>query len=216
MTPEFANLVNPTFQHVLGLVDRINRAQTVDLAAEYAVIRRELEDAEMTASNPTCPVKLEEFQLAKQGLVYWIDEVLILADRKWMNKTLEWSYYETNDRAWKFYVDGEQRARRSSADVIEVWYLALVLGFQGDIQNAFHQQMNDPLPPDTTPEAFRKKWAAGLEKQIRQNQLPKLGGESLEGDARPMLGGGQLASSARWAAALFVVFIVLLVINFWM
>ena len=210
MTPEFANLVNPTIHHVLNLVEQIKRGDAVDLSMQRARIRRKLEDAELTATSPQCPVEIEDFRLANQGIVYWIDEVITNVDRKWLSDTLEWDYYETNDRAWKFYVEGERKARRKSADLAELWYLLLVLGFEGDIENAFHEHMNEPLPPDTTPEESRKNWAIQLSQQIRETNVSDLAGPPLEGDVRPLVGVQMLRTAATWFAVLLLAFVVLL------
>lgn len=212
MTPEFASLVNPTFHNVLNLVDRIKQGEAVDLAAERARIKTELEDAELTVQNPKSLVKPEDFRVAKQGLVYWIDEVMTSVDKRWLSMTLEWEYYDENERAWKFYVDGELKARRMSADLSELWYLMLVLGFEGDIENAFDEHMNSPLPPGTTPDKARRQWAVELAKQIRQQKLPDLPGAALDGDVRPLFGAAQFGMAARWAVGFGVAFAVLMVI----
>lgn len=214
MTPEFASLVNPTFHNVLALVDRLQRGDSVDLAAERARIRNEIEDAEMTCSNPKCSVKDEDFRIAKQGLVYWIDEVMTRADRKWLGQTFEWDYYESNDRAWKFYVDGEQRARKAGPDVCELWYLALVLGFEGDIENAFDEHMHNPLPPDQTPEQARQSWAMELARQIRQQKSTTLSAPALEGDVRPLESGMQFSAALRWLGGMGAALVVLLLLKF--
>lgn len=213
MTPEFATLVNPTIHRVLSLVDRIKQGDQVDLPAQRMQIRRELEDAEMTASSSSS-IRTEDFRLAKQGLVFWIDEVLTVVDRKWISDTLEWEFYESNDRAWKFYVEGEQKARRSTADVAELWYLLLVLGFEGDIQNAFYEHMNNPFPAEMSPEEARRRWAVQLAQQTRQQRIPELPRPSLEGDVRPLSGARTLRTALLWFSVLSAVLVVLLSLRF--
>ncbi|NOX55951.1 MAG: DotU family type IV/VI secretion system protein [Planctomycetes bacterium] len=214
MTPEFATLVNPTFHYVLDLTERIQRGESVDLRKERAVIRSGLEEAENRASSDSCAVRLEDFRLAKMALIYWIDEVLTVADRNWQSITLEWDYYGTRDRAWKFYVDGELKARKASPDVVEVWYLCLVLGFEGDVINAFLEHLKDSRFEGMEPEQCRKAWAAELAQQIRQQKLPELPGRPLEGDVRPLTGGPRLAAALKWTLALFTLFLVLLYFAF--
>ena len=215
MTPEFADLVNPTFHYVLNLVDRIERDEPVSLERERQSIRNELEDADVTAANPDYPVRVEEFRLAKQALIYWVDEVMIEADRDWQDYLLEREYFDSRDAAWKFYVDGELRARRSSPDVIETWYLALVLGFQGDIKDAFKSHLNQPLPGGTNDEhEARAAWAADLARQIRQTQIPDLHGEPFRGDVSPLHGKAVLQVGAACLGLSVLAFCVLL--YFWL
>lgn len=214
MTPEFANLVNPIFHRVLDLMDRLERGERPDLEHERNLIRNELEDAELTAASPESPVRLEEFQLAKRALIYWIDEVLTVANPDWKEITLEREYYGTRDRAANFYVEGELKARRSSPDVVETWYLAMVLGFVGDIGEAYDRHhLNRPLPGGTTnKDEARKFWAAELARQIRQPATSELSGEPLQGDVSPLYGTAFLQTAAAFLTVAVLAFAVLLVL----
>jgi type VI protein secretion system component VasF len=214
MTPQFASLVNPTFQCVLELVDRLERGDRPDFEAERNRIRYELEDAEKSVLAPDSRVKPEEFRLAKEALVYWADEVLTDAERDWEDFTLERAYFDSKDRAWKFYVVGETTARHSSPDVVETWYLALVLGFRGDIRNAFFEHMNrDQLPGQTTdPDEARVRWAGELARQIRQSQLGELPAPPLEGDVRPLRGRKLLRKALACLGAATLALVVLLIV----
>jgi len=214
MTPEFASLVNPTFHEVLDLVTRIQHGGSVDLSRERSRIRSGLEQAESTASSDSCPVRIEDFRLAKTALVYWIDEVLTVADQNWQSITLEWEYYNSRDRAWKFYVEGETKARKASPDVVEVWYLCLVMGFEGDPVFAFRERLKDSRYDHLSPEECRKAWAGELAGAIRQQTIPELAGQPLSGDVRPLSGASRLATALKWAAALLVAFVVLIFIVF--
>lgn len=210
MTPEFSSLVNPTVHYVLGLLSRLKRQDaSVDLRTERDHIRGELEAAAATADSHESPVSGDEFQLAKQGLIYWIDEVLTVADPAWQTMTLEWHYFQSLDRAWKFYVDGERQALRSSPDVIELWYLALVLGFEGDIRNAFDEHLNEPLSVDSSDDQERQDWARKLERQIRQHKPKDLQPTKLEGNVMTLSGGLHLKAVAGWSLTLVAVTVLL-------
>lgn len=212
MTPKFSGLVNPTFHYVLGLLERVERGEGLDLDAERNAVRNELEDAQLTARSPDSPVKPQEFELVKQALVYWVDEVMTAAVPEWQNNTLEREYYKSRDRAWKFYTVGETQARKSTPDVVEVWYLALVLGFEGDIVDAFKGHLNwDHLPGGATQaDDARAKWAAELARQIRQSQLGELQAEPISGDVRPLSGARRLAIAVPCTAAALAAFCALL------
>lgn len=214
MTPEFADLVNPIFHHTLQLIDRLRGGETFDLSIEHSQFRNQFSKAEAAASQPGCAVKLEEFQLAKRALVYWVDEVLTLNEPNWENHSLEWHYYKHYDRAWLFYVDAETKARRSSADVIEVFYLCLVLGFEGDIADGFHR-VGQPIPQEKTEEQARSEWAEKLAREIPEKQKRREPTKpSLEGDVRPLWGASMFMDAFKWTALLMVVFCVLLFFTF--
>ena len=120
--------------------------QGVDLEAERTEIRTLIDEADKSVSESASRVSQENFQLAKRGLIYWIDEVLTVAAPAWKAIILEWEYYSERERAWRFYVEGERSARHSSPDVTETWYLALALGFKGDIDYAFTTALKHPCP----------------------------------------------------------------------
>jgi type VI secretion system protein ImpK len=217
MTPEFSNLVNPTFNYVLDLAERIERREPVDLKFERDRIRSELDDAEMSARSPQHPVKEEDFELAKRALVFWADDVLTMAtvndEQPWAGQTLEREIYGERERAIRFYEDAEKRARRANPDVLEVFYLAMVLGFRGDILDAF-RRMGKPFPPEVSEEEARAQWGAELARQIPQRQTKDLPAPALGGDVRPLWGAEMLRTAVQWFAALLVALGILLV--FWM
>lgn len=214
MTPQFASLVNPTFHRALELVERMRAGRDVDLDRANAAFRNELSQAETTASQAGYPVKPEHFQLAKRALVFWVDEILTLNDPNWEHHTLEWHYYQSHDRAWLFYVDAETKARRASADVIEVFYLALVLGFEGDIADGFHR-VGNPIPAEMSEEQARSRWAEELAREIPQKQKsPPPAKPALEGDVHPLWGASMFKGAFRWAALLAVVAGILLYFTF--
>lgn len=189
MTPEFSSLVDPVFQVVLEFIGRIERGQNFDLQAERTNIRNVIDDAERRAGTPMSPVPLQDFQVAKQALVFWADEVLTEAAPDWKDVPLEREYFGSRTRAWKFYVEGELNGRHASADVAETFYLALVLGFVGDIRDAFKNHLNRELPGNSAdPEQARQAWARQLEQRLREAGQSELSGEPLEGHVAPLTG----------------------------
>lgn len=191
MTPEFAHLVNPTFHYVLSLVDRLQNGGDVNLEAERNRIRGEMQDAELTVSSPDHPVKKDDFDVARRALIYWVDEVLSVADHRWKDLILEDEIFGSRQRAWQFYFHAESQARNCHPDVIETFYLSMVLGFVGDIRDAFLNHLRRPLPGNVDdPEKARQVYGKDLSRQIRQSQ-PGSGppAPQLMGDVRPLMGG---------------------------
>ena len=197
MSPEFSNLVLPVFQRVLDLLDRVDKGQRPDLQTERNEIRNEIEEAEKTAMAPSSRVRLEDFQVAKEGLIYWVDEVLTQAFPEWKDILLEVEYFgPPRKRAWKFYVEGETKARHASPDVAETWYLALVLGFQGDIRDAFKNHLNREMPGGSVSEVeSRTIWAKQFEQRIRDTMPGDIPGEPLVGHVAPLHGKSMFATA---------------------
>ncbi len=189
MTPEFSKLFDPIFQVVLGLVQRLQRGEGADLVAERTEIRTLIDEAQKSAAETSSRVSRENFELAKRGLIYWIDEVITEAAPAWKDIILEWEYYDERERASKFYVEGELKARHASPDVAEVWYLALALGFKGDIRYAFKTALNRDLPGGTNDaDEARRIWARELGRRIRDSRSPDLDGEPIQGEVAPLRG----------------------------
>ena len=163
MTPEFSQLVNPIIRHGIDTLDRV-RVGGANLKETKADLKSMLDRAEHQAAAPDSRVSELEWKFAQRVLIYWLDEVLTVANSHWQSITLEWEYYASQDRAWRFYYDWETEAKKSTSNIAELWYLCLVLGFEGDIGNAFGEHLNSPIPVGTSPEEFRKQWAGELAK----------------------------------------------------
>jgi hypothetical protein len=212
VTPEFAAVVNPTIHFVLNTVEEIRSGRTDVLADKRQQIRNLLDEAGRQASRSSAAVSKQEFELAQRALVYWADEVLTISDSNWQRMTLEWELFNSQNRAFKFYVDGELEAKRSSANVIELWYLCVVLGFEGEIVNAFSEHLSQSVPPETGEEEFRKQWAQGLASQIQREHFIDVPEQPLTGDLRTLTGGRQLSLAVGVAAGTLFVSLILLVV----
>lgn len=211
MTPEFASLVNPIIHYVLDLASRIKAGEAVSLQAAQDEIHKRIRGAEENAPRVIGESAAKDFELARRGMVYWIDEVMTVADPAWQEIKLEWRYFGTQDRGWKFYEEGELQARKSTGDVIELWYLSLVLGFQGDIEwGCRNWHRRDIVPPTDATSAqaeawvqeTRQRWAKELERLIpeRRNLVDRQA-PPLYGDVTPLM----------WTQISWVVFIWLII-----
>lgn len=142
MTPEFSQLVNPIIRHTIDTIERV-RVGSANLKETKADLKSMLDRADHQSAAPDSRVSELEWKLAQRVLIYWLDEVLTVANPQWQSMTLEWEYYTSQDRAWRFYYDWETEAKKSTSNVAELWYLCLVFGFEGDIGNAFAEH---PIP----------------------------------------------------------------------
>jgi type VI secretion system protein ImpK len=131
MRPKFALAVDRVFAQVLDLLSRIDRGETVAPEEERARVQSLLSRAENEIGQG------KEWELSKKALIYWADEVLIAASWEgciwWNEHKLETEYFGTNDRAWLFYRNAEAAASAEvkRRDALEVYYIAVVLGFRG-------------------------------------------------------------------------------------
>lgn len=209
MTPEFSLLVNPIIRCTIDVVDRI-RVGSAELKETRGDLKAMLDQAERQAAIPGSRVTESEWKLSKRVLVFWLDEVLTIANPQWQSITLEWEYYATRDRAWRFYYDWEIEAKRScTPNVAELWYLCLVLGFEGDIGNAFAEHLNTPIPIGISTEDFRRQWAGDLAHLIAPLELRSLEKIPLQGTIEPLVWDSRLWDAVRWAAVLVVITLVL-------
>jgi len=208
MTPEYSLLVNPIIRRTIDLGDRV-RVGTTDLKEVRGDLKAMLDQAERQAATPGSRVTESEWKLSQRVLVYWMDEVLTIANPQWQGITLEWEYFATRDRAWRFFYDWETEAKRATSNVAELWYLCLVLGFEGDIGNAFTEHLNSPIPIGISPEEFRRQWASELARLIVPLESRPLEKIPLQGTIEPLRWESRLWDAARWAAVLLAITLLL-------
>lgn len=129
MTPEFAEAVDRVFLHVLGLLERIGRDENPAPDEERVRIRGWIDQAEAKLGQSP------DWQLAKYGLVAWIDDVLIDAPwdgrNWWRENALEVELFNTRLRNELFYVKAKEASALPKKNALEVYYVCVVLGFRG-------------------------------------------------------------------------------------
>ena len=135
MTDAFADLVLPIFRDVIDLQDRLAWNESRGRDEVKKQIRDRIEEAERRAAVDSDLAR--DLDLAKFGIVAWIDEVL--TESNWgrsvdwgsEDHVLEWDLYGSHIRASKFYDEAERAERETSADPLEVYLLCVTLGFRG-------------------------------------------------------------------------------------
>lgn len=129
MTPKFASAVDDVFRYVIDLLSRIERNEQPNQQDERSKIRELLERAEVRIDSR------EEWKLAKYALVAWIDEALTQAEwnarKAWREKTLESSYFKTDNAAIQFFVKAREAQEFVNKDPLEVFYICVMVGFRG-------------------------------------------------------------------------------------
>jgi type VI secretion system protein ImpK len=136
MREQTARLVYPVFRRGLVLKECLRHGQ-LNMAHEQAELTKLIKAADAAMPRPA-PGGPEEGSLGVgYPLACWLDEVFILDPDSpwkvdWNEKALEFALYNTRDRAWKFWAQAQLGPVRSDPDVLEVFYLCVMLGFRGD------------------------------------------------------------------------------------
>ena len=212
MTVPLISLAEPFFLKVLDLINQ--PATTSDhLPQLQRNLMADLQAIEQKVNSGVASVSTGEWLSLKRVLIYWADEVLTTHMTDWENFVLEQEYYGEKNRAWKFFVEAEQCLPTGSSEAAEFFYLAIVLGFKGDIEGAFKYELNSELPGKKTDiNEARRYWAAQVQRRIRHEASGDLQGEPLEGDVEPLAGDGVLKSAL---AALLLGTLALVVVAGW-
>ncbi|MCH5372794.1 MAG: DotU family type IV/VI secretion system protein [Planctomycetes bacterium] len=184
MTPEFAAAIDPVFLHVLGVLDRISRNESLSAPEEHNAVMNWLRQAEGQLGQRT------DWELAKFAMVAWIDDMLIEApwDGRlwWKENALEVEIFNTRERATRFYTMAQDASRLTRRDALEVFYVCVVLGFRGlyrDSQAALlASQLN--LPPDL--DSWARQTARSI--QLGQGRPPIDEKPRPPGEAAPLEG----------------------------
>jgi type VI secretion system protein ImpK len=135
MTDAFAELVLPIFQKVIDLQHSLSWSEQKSLDEVKKLTRSWIDAAEQRAVVDAALA--EDFNLAKFGLVAWIDEVL--TDSAWGHSVdwgsedhvLEWDVYRSRLRADKFYEMAAIASTKRAYDPLECYLLCVALGFRG-------------------------------------------------------------------------------------
>jgi type VI secretion system protein ImpK len=185
MTPEFAKAVDPVFMYVLNLLDRIEQEQAPDPEEERVRIRGRLDQAEAMLGQG------QDWQLAKYGLVSWIDEVLIdapwPASTWWKENSLEWELFRSLERSEQFYLKAKEASTLRRKDALEVFYVAVVLGFRGLYRDpARTEALHEPLDLPADLETWSKQTSMAIElgrgiPPISDGSVPIAGAPPLDG-----------------------------------
>lgn len=181
MSPEFALAVDPIFLKVLRAWERIQMHTDVshtELHSQLLVGLREADDQ----------LRIGQFQeawdLAEYALCAWIDDLMInrpwSGQHWWENNKLEFQLFKTNEAGTLFFQKAKQAQKITNRDAIEVFYIAVVLGFKGLYAVADSQFIAQNFDLPTTREEWARRASAML--NIRPTR------PALTGTAQPAAG----------------------------
>lgn len=202
MRPDFAKAVDPVFLATLHFIERIERNDRPIAADERATLLRKIDDAEMILGNT------QEWQLAKYALCAWIDALLIDAPWNgqgwWKDNCLEKKYFGRRDAHDAFFPRAVEAAGLSRKDALEVYYLAVVLGFRGfyaDNDASYKASMINAHRLSESVEAWCRSTARSLQLRQGRPEIP----EAIQagGSAKPLGGKSSLAIFSMISVILF-------------
>lgn len=203
MTPDFAKAVDPVFQYVLKLRERIDEGESPSPQDERAHIRGWIDQADAKLGQSP------DWRLAKYALVCWIDELLVNAPWQgadwWKNNVFEYEFFNTRERFHQFYLRAKEAHTAGNRNALEVFYICVILGFRGAYGSLFSAQQElerYDLPP--TVEA----WARQIALAIQMSPKPPITSGGPMGAGAPPLDGQALFVTSSLAgvvlAAMFV------------
>ncbi len=134
MQEDTANFVHAIITRGLDLKARLDRGESPAFATEQATLERLLHN-EMAESKQYTDLA-SELEI-RYALACWLDEIFVgnsAWDALWNEHKVEVALFGTNERAWKFWEKAQRAATRSELDILEVYYLCVMLGFRGELR----------------------------------------------------------------------------------
>ncbi len=122
------------FRSGLDLKDQLDKnPELLDFQKEQSLLKEAIRNVPNLGEERAS--ENEPFLGIRYPLVCWLDEIFIL-DSPWKEEfsenALEWAFFSSNERAWTFWRQAELAESRVSADVLEVFFLCVTLGFRGE------------------------------------------------------------------------------------
>ncbi len=151
MLPKFAAAIDPIFVAAVDIESRIARGENVVTAVIRDSLVRKIEEAEGKLGTT------DEWKLSKYAICAWIDSRLIEIPWQqsgwWKDNCLEKKFFGTRDAHEEFFTRANEADALPGKNALEVFYLAVVLGFRGFYANSnssYARQTADRLRvPDT-------------------------------------------------------------------
>lgn len=145
MREELANLIFPVFTYGVRLRDLLVHQEGPDFRTAQKELQGKLQllsqagriaEYSLPGGAGRSTAGSDQFLGIRYPLVCWLDEIFIDSpwSREWNEHKLEQALFGTTDRAWKFW-EQARKAEGLGADVLEVFYLCVMLGFRGELRD---------------------------------------------------------------------------------
>jgi type VI secretion system protein ImpK len=162
MNPAIAAYVQPILDRGIELKRQLEGGQTPDLE----LTQRELMDLlkrEVETRHRSDVVGEKDFLGIRYPLACWLDEIFIMDSPwsgEWVTKTLEWAMYGDRQAARRFWAQAEMAMKTRGDDVVEVFFLCVLLGFRGRYRDEPERLKQEFIEPArrTLRRSLAKKW----------------------------------------------------------
>lgn len=189
MNLKFAERVDPLFDFVLQVVERAEAGEDPDLKVVRDEILKRLQHADSVFENSE--KWGHTWQLARYAIVAWIDEVLVdgcawdAAD-EWSRQLLQVQLNATDPEhaGSEFFNRAQEAAQQNQLDALEVYYLAVILGFRGQfrqLSESHDQQRLSPQLKEWLTATFELCTKSQQPAQLSYPSVPSTGAEPLFG-----------------------------------
>ena len=191
MTPLFAQSVDPIFLAALNLESRIDNHAKIITADERNLLIQKIEHAESRLGRS------EDWMLAKYAICSWIDAKLIQSawsDASWWKEyCLEEHFFGHRLADEEFFVRANQASSLPTKNALEVFFLAVVLGFRGIYQESDSFKRQAFLNHSRLPHSI-EAWCREASKSLHLNSdRPRIPAELIvRGPNEPLLGKSNL------------------------
>jgi type VI secretion system protein ImpK len=193
VTPKFAKAIDPIFEATLQLESKIEEfiagSMPINARDEQAILIEHIEHADRLLG------KSRAWELSKYALCSWIDSRMIenlwKENKWWRNNSLEMRYFNSQVANQRFFEKASDAEILTDQDALEVFYLAVLLGFRGFYEEApaiAAEKARRMELPDTI-----EKWAQKTAKRLRpRQQRPEVHNRSVVWGAKEPLHGKEL------------------------
>lgn len=215
MTPQFAKVIDPIFEAALRFESKIENSQldsSFNTADERATLIRKIDSAENELGRS------KAWELAKYAICGWIDARLIASPWKesnwWNNNCLELRYFKTQLAHHRFFEKAIEAEGLPEKDALEVFYLAVVLGFRGfykDSPAVIREKAEELDLPDSI-----ERWCQRVVRSLHLRQgRPDIPGQVIVGGSQaPLQGKNLLLQYSMISLVLLAVAIAIVVLLF--
>jgi type VI secretion system protein ImpK len=152
MNVDFAKAVDPIFLAALNLESRIENHEQIITSDERNFLIKKIEEAEYQLG------KSDEWMLAKYALCGWIDARLVQSSWNeaswWKEYCLEQKFFGHRLADEEFFVRAIKAATLPEKNALEVYYLAVILGFRGIYNDSDLTKRRDFLTRLRLPESI--------------------------------------------------------------
>jgi type VI secretion system protein ImpK len=134
MSPEFAEAIDPLFEYALDFEKRIQSGEKIDVSDERDTIIHNIEVARGKIGSK------QEWELAIYAFCSWVDGMVEKSEWSertwWYERCLERKFFNSRDAYTHFFEKASVARDGSYWDSLEVYFLAVALGFEGAYSNS--------------------------------------------------------------------------------